>query len=77
MMIMRKVDDNQDEMMLMMKVDDNHDEMMLMMIVIDDYNEEQRRRHGQWAGFRVSRKPIFKNKERALLTLSSHACSYS
>ena len=60
MMIMMKVDDNQDEMMLMMKVDDNHDEMMLMVIVIDDYNEEQRRRHGQWAGLRVSRKPLLK-----------------
>ena len=62
MMIMMKVDDNQDEMMLMMKVDDNHDKMMLMVIVIDDYNEEQRRRHGQWAGFRVSRKPILKTR---------------
>ena len=49
-------------MMIMMKVDDNHDEMMLMMIDIDDYNEEQRRRHGQWAGFGVSRKPIFKKQ---------------
>ena len=67
MMIMMKVDDNQDEMMLMMKVDDNHDEMMLMMIVIDDYNEEQRRRHGQWAGLRVSRKLLLKTRSMSAL----------
>ena len=46
--------------MMIMKVDDDHDEMMLMMIVFDENNEEQRRRHGQWAGLRVSRKPLLK-----------------
>ena len=47
-------------MMMMMKIDDNHDKMMMMMIVLNENNEEQRRRHGQWAGLRVSRKPLLK-----------------
>ena len=47
-------------LMMMMKIDDNHDKMMIMMIVLNENNEEQRRRHGQWAGLRVSRKPLLK-----------------
>ena len=65
-------------MMMMMKIDDNHDKMMIMMIVLNENNEEQRRRHGQWAGLRVSRKPLLKTGSMSgPSSHSSPACLYS